>query len=259
MTQLPKYFPLPPIYRLIGHRGLPSLAPENSLTSFKLAAEARLNWVEFDVQVTLDDQLVIMHDDTIDRTTTGTGVVYQLSLSQVQACKLTYKNQPTLNITPTLAETLSYLNQENIYANIELKLPEALTESQLAPIRTKLLNAFLSYLKSEWPKNKPWPLVSSFDHAILIRLRKIYSDLPIGFLVEAPLNTHIDLARQHAPASINAADKYITSEFIKLANKQNIPVLVYTVNNLERAQQLISWGVYGVFTDVGNILKNSST
>jgi glycerophosphoryl diester phosphodiesterase len=254
----PEHFPEPPISYLIGHRGLPSLAPENSLSAFKLATEAGLNWVEFDVQVTQDDQLVLMHDDTINRTTTGTGEVYKLSFDSLQACKLTHKNKPTLEAIPTLTETLSYLNQQNIYANIELKLPEALAESQLAPIRTKLLNAFLRYLESECPKNKPWPLVSSFDHAILIRLRKIYPDLPIGFLIEEPLALHLDLAKQHSPASINAADEYITHEFINLANKQNIPILVYTVNNLERAQQLIRWGAYGVFTDIGNILKNSS-
>ena len=73
---------------LIGHRGLPCLAPENSLEGFKLAAEAGLNWVEFDVQITQDNQLVLMHDDSIDRTTNGSGFVYNLTLKQLQSYAL---------------------------------------------------------------------------------------------------------------------------------------------------------------------------
>lgn len=247
----PPFFPLPPITHLIGHRGLPSLAPENSLKSFQLAAEAGLNWVEFDLQVTQDNELIIMHDDTIDRTTNGTGFVYSLTLNQLQAFRL---KDSDLKI-PTLAETLSLLSSYDVQSNIELKLPENLTEIELGPIRTKLFNAFIEYIKLNWPENKPWPFVSSFDHTILIQVRKLYAEIPLGFLVENPDLEHLELAKQYSPASVNAYTLYLTKEFMKLANQQNIPIYTYTVNDTERAQELIDWGIYGLFTDEGDKLK----
>ncbi len=255
----PHSFPASPIAHLIGHRGLPSLAPENSLESFKLAAKAGLNWVEFDVQVTHDDQLVIMHDDTIDRTTNGTGLVYSLTLDELREYSLHNTHHPILDkislAIPTLAETMHLLDDLNVQANIELKLPENLTEKEVAPIRTKLLTAFIAYLKSNWPKNKPWPFVSSFDHPILIEVRKLYPDIPLGFLVEEPNPEHLALAKRYTPASVNAKASALTEEFMELANQQNTPIFSYTVNQLEQAQQLLNWGVYGLFTDIGDKLK----
>jgi glycerophosphoryl diester phosphodiesterase len=247
MITTPLNFPEPPNAHLIGHRGLPSMAPENSLKSFKLAAEAGLNWVEFDVQITQDNKLIIMHDDTIDRTTDGTGIVHELTLIKLQDLGI-----------PTLAETMILLHDHKVNANIELKLPENLDENRLAPIRARLLTAFMDYLQSSWPKDKldlEWPLVSSFDHPILIQLRALYPKLPLGFLVEEPKADDLALAKQFAPASINAKSEFITVEFMKLANQQNTPIYVYTVNQLDKAKELLEWGVHGIFTDVGNTLK----
>lgn len=245
-------FPKMPAHRLIGHRGVPSMAPENSLVGFKLAAELGLNWVEFDVQVTQDNQLVIMHDDTINRTTNGSGAVHELTLKQLQTFSLIYHNKVTAFAIPTLAETMVLLDKYQVVANIELKLPEALRENEIAPIRTKLLNAFVAYLDSNWPKQLP--LLSSFDHTILIQIRKIYPNLPLGFLVEEPTENTINLAKQHSPAAVHAAFKFLTFEFMSLANQQNIPVLTYTVNALEKARELQEWGVFGLFTDIGPTL-----
>lgn len=249
-------FPKMPAHRLIGHRGVPSMAPENSLVGFKLAAELGLNWVEFDVQVTQDNQLVIMHDDTLNRTTNGSGAVHELTLKQLQTFSLIYHNKVTAFAIPTLAETMILLDKYQVVANIELKLPEALTENQLAPIRTKLLNSFLAYLDLSWPKELP--LVSSFDHAILIQIRKIHPALPLGFLVEAPTESIINLAKQHIPAAVHTAYQFLTSEFISLANQQNIPILTYTVNSSEKAQELLDSGVYGLFTDMSPTLLSKS-
>lgn len=250
-------FPERPTRGLIGHRGLPREAPENSLLSFELAADAKLSMVEFDVQVTQDNHLVIMHDDTIDRTTTGTGLVYKLTLKQLKACSLKNPNaiQNSALSIPTLIETMNLLHARQVDANIELKLPEDLPEIELAPIRTKLLSSFESYLETHWPKNTPWPLVSSFDHPILIQLRKNYPNIPIGFLTEKPTENDLNLAEQHTPASVNAKFSTLTEGFLKLAAKKNVPILAYTVNDPQKAQELLDWGVYALFTDLGNMLK----
>lgn len=250
-------FPARPIAGLIGHRGLPQKAPENSLLSFEFAADEKLSMVEFDVQVTQDNHLVIMHDDTIDRTTTGKGLVYELTLDQlrVYTLKNPYDTQSNISHIPTLIETMMLLHKRQIQANIELKLPENLVEIELAPIRAKLLTSFESYLEQHWPNKTPWPLVSSFDHSILIQLRQKYPEIPIGFLTEEPTEKHLNLATQYAPASVNAQFSYLTEDFLRLAIKKNVPILAYTVNNPLKAQELLDWGVYALFTDIGNKLK----
>ena len=251
---------------LIGHRGLPCLAPENSLEGFKLAAEAGLNWVEFDVQITQDNQLVLMHDDSIDRTTNGSGFVYTLTLKQLQSYALKTSDNLKININininiPTLSETLNLLHQLKLQANIELKLPECLAEAELSIIRSRLLDAFLGYLNSldsldsAWPKASPWPLISSFDHAILISIRKHHPLVPLGFLVEEPNMALLALAKEYAPASINANFSFLTQDFVKLASQHNIRVLAYTVNQVDQAKILRDWGVYGLFTDIGDKLN----
>lgn len=256
MSTIPfPFFSKPPINRLIGHRGCPRLAPENSLAGFTLAKESGLNWVEFDVQVTVDNHLMLMHDDTIDRTSTGTGKVYELTLSQIQAASLKHTDLPV----PTLIESMSLLKQLNLYANIELKLPENLLSLQVASIRAKLFSAFVQYLYTYWPQHQlrdtPWPLISSFDHDILLQVRKLFLDIPLGFLVQEPNLEHLALAKQYAPASIHAQFTFLTKEYIELAKKQNTPVLAYTVNSLKEAEQLLHWGAYALFTDMGNQLK----
>lgn len=252
-------FPARPTNGLIGHRGLPHEAPENSLLGFKLAADAKLSMVEFDVQVTQDDHLIIMHDDTIDRTTTGKGLVYKLTLDQLRVYQLKNLHDAQSNKLPipTLIETMDLLHARQVQANIELKLPENLAEIELAPIRTKLLTSFESYLGKHWPNNIPWPLVSSFDHPILIQLRKNYPEIPIGFLTEEPTENDLSLAIQYAPASVNAKFSVLTEDFLRLATKKNVPILAYTVNNAEKAQELLDSGVYALFTDLGNNLKTT--
>lgn len=254
-----------PTAGLIGHRGLPSKAPENSLLSFELAAEAKLSMVEFDVQVTKDDHLVIMHDDTIDRTTTGKGLVYKLTSNQLKAYTLKNHHDVKNNelSIPTLIETMDLLHTRQIQANIELKLPEDLPENELAPIRIKLLTSFKHYLDTHWKNKTPWPLVSSFDHPILIQLRKSYPAIPIGFLSEQPTEEHLNLAIQHKPASVNAKFSHITEDFVKSASEKKVPILAYTVNDPEKAQTLLDWGVYALFTDLGDmlapLLKNNAS
>ena len=200
-----------------------------------------------------------MHDDTIDRTTTSTGIVYELTFEQLRKIKL----KPSNLTIPTLAETMALLNQYHIHANIELKLPENLSEMPLSLIRINLFNAFTHYLQQHYPEaeNNPiaWPFVSSFDHEILIQLRKLYPSLPLGFLVEKPENHHLDLAYSFMPASLNCDSRYVTKNFMELAKNQHIPILVYTVNNIDVAQNLIDYGVYGLFTDFGDTLKAALT
>lgn len=93
---------------IVGHRGARFEAPENTLPGFRYALGLGLSCVEFDVRMTADEQLVIIHDDTVDRTTNGTGKVSDLTLSEIQAldARSTFPDWPEPCHVPTLADVL---------------------------------------------------------------------------------------------------------------------------------------------------------
>ncbi|MHA7967356.1 glycerophosphodiester phosphodiesterase [Paenibacillus sp. CAU 1782] len=109
--------------KIWGHRGAYSSAPENTLTAFQLAAQMGAEGVELDIQLTKDGEIVVIHDETIDRTSNGQGWVKDFTLSEIK--KLNFnksgRTEPLFMEVPTLAEVLELLNPTELSINIELK------------------------------------------------------------------------------------------------------------------------------------------
>ncbi|WP_010581192.1 glycerophosphodiester phosphodiesterase family protein [Liquorilactobacillus vini] len=101
---------------IFGHRGFPAKFPENSLAGFRYALTHQIDGIEFDVHLTKDQVPVIMHDETIDRTTNDSGEICSYSLNQLRQFQL--KNQEPI---PTLAEFLQLVGQHEVQLNLELK------------------------------------------------------------------------------------------------------------------------------------------
>lgn len=213
---------------LIGHRGLSAFAPENTMESFKIAADSGLQWVEFDVQLTFDNELAVIHDETLDRTTNGTGWVCDWRWSDIQALK------PAV---PHLKEVLTWSQQSRCHLNIEIKgLPE---------LRLKTVQKLLSELIN-FPDLPPF-VVSSFDHLALSYYQDQKGPGTIGYLMEK-----IDWAvienlnpQQHL---IHCEWQQSPETFEGLAGK-GFRMLVYTVNDPNLARKLYSQGVKGIFSD----------
>ena len=109
--------------KLIGHRGVKNLSPENTLNSIELAYKIGLKWVEIDVKVSKDLIPILLHDDTLDRTTNGNGLVIDFTyneLKNLDAGSFFY-NHPTKIYIPTLENTLLLCKENNLGLNIELK------------------------------------------------------------------------------------------------------------------------------------------
>ena len=250
MHHLSQRLNLPPI---IGHRGSAELAPENTLASIRRAHDEGATFVEFDVKLTADNVPIVMHDDRVDRTTNGTGKVASKTLEQIEALDAgswfgpEFEGEPV----PTLRAVLELCFELGLGMNVELK-PCPGREAETAKVA-------LSLLKEIWPDqcDLPLPLISSFDRTALEAAKAIAPDFPRGcLLTRVPLGWQKAFNRYDC-STLNVSNRWIKKRHIAAACKDRIPVLVYTVNDPERALTLLDMGVTSIFTDHVDLMVNA--
>jgi glycerophosphoryl diester phosphodiesterase len=227
---------------IIAHRGDSSNAPENSLMAFELAVTKGAKMVELDVQLSKDQQLIVMHDETVDRTTNGRGLVSSFTLDQLKKFDMAQGQK-----IPTLAEVIELLDRKAII-NIEIK------DSKAVQILAQLLNSFLS---RGWQRTDF--LVSSFDYAALSEFHSILMGVKLGKLFEFGTikNFLANYFYLSLPKSlfINLSGVQFIGIPINLATKQNLKTIhdhhllcyVYTVKNQSQIEMLAN--VDGLFSD----------
>jgi glycerophosphoryl diester phosphodiesterase len=228
--------------RLIGHRGAAAYAPENTLAGFRLARERGAAWVEFDVRLTRDGDLAVMHDDTLERTTNGAGRVLDRTMRELSALDnggwfgAAFAGERVAS----LAEAIRLFDRLGLGANIEVKAKPAEA--------ARSAEALARILAAGWPPHLPAPLVSSFEPAVLARLAAIAPQWPRGLLIDT-----LDRDPKAALAAVGAATLNVNHRLVTRANVADLsagrPVLVYTVNDAVRARDLLSWGVAAIISD----------
>lgn len=241
--------PLIELPRIIGHRGAARHAPENTLAGFQVAAELGATWVEFDVRLTGDGVLVLMHDATVDRTTNGSGAVAAMrqgELRQLDAGAW-FDRRFAGETVPTLAEALAVIHELGMTPNIEIK-PN--------PGQARRTGRAVGIaLKTLWPSDRPQPLVSSFQLRSLYGLRKIRPDLPIGLNVWQRAHYQWSFgAKLLGCASVHFSHQHVTDAQISSVKGRGRKVACYTVNDPQMAQALFARGVDAVFTDVPDLI-----
>lgn len=241
------FTPPPPRYHLIAHRGLSSRAPENTLSAFRLAAENGFDWIEFDVQLTQDHALVIFHDDTLERTSNGTGFVYQHSLEYLRTLDAGSWFDPAFSgeSIPCFSEILPSLLTLPVFLNIELKVPKGAPPSLPGLLST----VFCDTLSAMWPISAPKPLISSFDWELLSVVKQKLINFPIGYVTENPTVDLIEKIRHLTNVALISDYRYFSSELLHDLHQNRLPVLAYTVNEPEIAKHLLEQGVFAVFSD----------
>ncbi len=235
--------------RLIGHRGAKGLKPENTLGSFQFAIEKGITCIETDVKLSKDGILVLMHDDTLERTTNGTGSLATKDLNYLRSLDAGswFTSHPSEEKIPTLEESLKLFKKYNISANLELK-PCPGREKETAQI-------FAEFIKYNEHLNIPM-LVSSFHFPSLKEVRKILNNIPIGLLFDETLpNFWKEYAQEIQAKTIHLNNKFISKNQIDEIKENKMEVLVYTVNKKERAIELFSYGISSIFTDYPELLS----
>jgi glycerophosphoryl diester phosphodiesterase len=210
----------------IGHRGACGYAPENTLEAFELAITMGCPWLELDVYAVAGELLVI-HDDTLERTTNGKGRVMQTPLATLRALDAGNGQQ-----IPTLREVLELVDHR-AGINIELKGPDT-----AAPV-SQLLQA---YLVKGWRSDEF--MLSSFDHKELALADPLFRR---GALFHRSVKNYLERTDRLGAYSLNLSIRLVSAELVKAAHEHGLQVFVYTVNEAADIQRMRDYGVDGIF------------
>ena len=235
--------PLWPYPRILAHRGGGGLAPENTLAGLRLARNLGFRGVEFDVKLSRDGVPVLMHDETLERTTTGSGSVRDWAAADLLTLDAGswFGNEFAGEMVPALAAVSATCRQFGLWANVEIKpCPDREAQTGQAVARmTKLL----------WAGAELPPVLSSFSADALEAARREAPELPRGLLVEAvPGNWKQALDRLEC-VSLHVSWRHLSAERVKEVQSAGFGVLAYTVNDSETALDLLAWGIDALVTD----------
>ena len=216
----------------IGHRGACGYEPENTLLSFRKAIELKVDMVEVDVRICGSGEPVAIHDDTLDRTTNGTGRVSEKTLEELRSLDAG-KGQ----YVPALREVFDAVSR-NAAINIELK-----DRNAVKPV-AGLIN---EYVRKGWSYSDF--LVSSFDHLQLKAVKELNPEIRIGALIAAEVPEFAAFAKEMGAYSVHSNGSAVTSAFMHEVHARSILVFVYTRNDAGSIATLKSAGVDGIFSD----------
>lgn len=240
------------IPKVIGHRGAKAYAPENTLASIETAASIGVEWVELDVKLTKDNVPIIFHDEELDRTTNGTGLVAETNYEDLRDLDAgSWFGDSFSNVRiPTLEEAVDILLKHNLGLNLEIK-PCPGREKETAEVA-------LDHLSQYWDDTGNL-LISSFQHVSLEAAMDLAPDYARGLLIggdEMPENWK-EIAGYLDVKTINLGSRLVTRHVADEVMDLELPLLVYTVNDPMEARRLQKLGVDGFFSDnPDTILEN---
>lgn len=217
----------------IGHRGAKGYEPENTLIAFEKAINLGVDGIELDVHLSSDKELIVIHDETVDRTTNGKGEVNQLSLKELKALKIEITEK-----IPTLTEVLDLVNQR-CFINIELK---GIGTAQ--PV-LQLISHYTS--EKNWDYNSF--IISSFDWKMLEETHSLDSKIKIGVLTEESIDKALAFAKKINAFSIHPDYELLSKENVILMQQNGFEVYPWTVNSENTIQKIKSYNVNGIISD----------
>lgn len=220
----------------IAHRGAFAYAPENTMAAFRLALEMHADMIELDVCKTKDNKIVVIHDETIDRTSDGSGYVREMTLEQLK--KFDFGEGERI---PTLEEVLDFAQKNNIIVNIELKA------YKIAKLVVELVEKYNMVNKV---------IISSFLHPELLEVKNINPNIQTGLLFTArPINV-VRLAKEARAEWLHPEYHFVDEIMVREAHKEGIGINVWTVDDEDDMKKMIELNVDGVITDIPDIFIN---
>ncbi len=232
--------------KLIGHRGVKDLKPENTFESILTAFDLGLECVEIDVKISKDHIPLLLHDDTLNRTTDGSGLVCDYTFDEIKkldAGYFFYKSKTEIKV-PSLKSILDLVKKKEKYLNIELKPNKKLEVLNVKKVLQEIKQ--ISYDKIYF---------SSFDLSSCVSLKDSAPNLLCGFLnddfYKINLKDTIDICKKYNFFSCGINLNFFNNSIINEFMENNIQVTVYADNNItkEQAQNLWSNNVASIFVD----------
>jgi glycerophosphoryl diester phosphodiesterase len=227
---------------VIAHRGDKSNAPENTLAAFKQAAEKGADAVEFDVKLTMDSKVIVLHDQTVDRTTNGNGNVAKLPLSVLQELEagVQFPGKFPGERIPSLDEVFETIGKR-IYMNVEL--------TNYSTPKDALVSKVVELVKKHGLQK--WVLFSSFFARNLQKARLLIPEVPRGLLTLPGLMGlwGRTLGWRGDYSALNPYLTDINNRLVDRVHAAGKRVNAWTVSNEADVKRMISLGVDGIITD----------
>lgn len=233
------FWPYPAI---VAHRGGGKLAPENTLAGIDTGAKLGHTMIEFDVKLSLDGEIFLLHDDTLDRTSNGWGIAGQLpweKLLQLDAGGW-FSQDFAHERLPLLSQVAARCAGYNMMANIEIK-PTTGLDAETGRVVALAARAL-------WQDQTP-PLLSSFSLTALEAAMQAAPELPRGLLLDEWHDDWQALTQKLACVSVHLNHRLLNAARVAELKDAGLRILVYTVNDPARARELLNWGVDAICTD----------
>ncbi len=225
-----------PYPRIVAHRGGGALAPENTLGAIRLGASMGFGGVEFDVMLAGDGTPVVIHDETVDRTTDGKGEVSRMSIADLSALRI-----QKIEKIPEYEEAVRLCRELGVWANVEIKPAighERATGEAVARLTREL-----------WKGAPLGPLLSSFSVDALAAARAVAPELPRGYLVDKIPGDWRDTMKRLACVALHCNHKSLTDKLAVEIHGAGYGILLWTVNEPADAQRLLKMGADCLVTD----------
>ncbi len=223
------------------HRGYSGNYPENTMLAFEKAIAVGVDGIELDVQLSKDGEIVVCHDETVDRTTDGHGRIADLTLDELKQLEASFRFRGTLGINriPTLREYLARVQDEKLVTNVELKTGIL----EYPGIEQKVWDMIREF------KLEDRIIISSFNHFSVKRMQKLAPELKYGFLSEtwiinAGKYVHEQGVQCYHPIYVN-----LVQDVVDELKQYGLEINTYTVNTEEAVRDLCQKGIDAV---IGN-------
>lgn len=228
------------------HRGFSGKYPENTMLAFEKALEVGVDGIELDVQLSKDNEIVIIHDETIDRTSNGKGFVKDFTLEELSLYDASYifKNIG-FNKIPTLREYFGLIKNKNIITNIELKN----SVMNYIDLEEKVLELIKEF------KLENNVIVSSFNHYSILKFKKLAPNIKCGLLVEGSLINAGEYTFKNKVECFHPNFSTLNNITIEELKKNNIEINTWTVNKKEDIKYLISKNIDGIISNYPDLVK----
>lgn len=223
------------------HRGASAYAPENSMEAFQIAVEMGADGIELDVQLTNDGEIVVIHDEFINRVSDGKGKVYDYTLAELRNFNFNRTHQEFVFIKiPTLREVLAFMQPTNMMINIEIKTGAIFYEN----IEQKVLDLVQEFDMEEQV------IYSSFNHYTMLNMQKLSDKAKTGFLYGDGIIDVVKYAKKHHVDALHPAFYNLQyKDFMKDCKEAGIKVHAWTINEEDYMEMACIMGVDAIITN----------
>ena len=244
-----------PYPRVLAHRGGGTLAPENTLAAIRVGRDHGYRGFECDAMLAADGIAVLIHDATLERTTSGRGAVAATTaraLGQLDAGSWhgpRFRGEPV----PTLADALALCRAESIWVNVEIKPAPGHDDATGGTVARIVMQHYPGGAGGDAGRHRqqvpPAPLLSSFSVAALGAARAAAPELRRGLLCDRPPPDWRARLAALQCVSLHCNHRAVDAALVAEVKAAGYWMLCYTVNDPDRAEQLLAWGVDAICTD----------